>query len=78
MDGGFVRHRGLIAFAAGGAMAESIMLSFLAPAESAIKPRCRKNAPGKPPPVCVAPALADFSLMRRRRPPWEATRVPAG
>ena len=32
MAGAFFRHRGLIAFAAGGAMAETLALSFLAPA----------------------------------------------
>ncbi len=31
MAGPFVRHRGLIAFAAGGAMAETVLLTFLAP-----------------------------------------------
>src|ERR1700683_5513109 len=31
LAGAFFRHRGLIAFSAGGAMAEAIVLSFLAP-----------------------------------------------
>ncbi|HEY1325082.1 MAG TPA: hypothetical protein VGF32_32815, partial [Streptosporangiaceae bacterium] len=39
MDGGFVRHRGLIAFATGGAMAEAMLLSFLAPSARLLAPQ---------------------------------------
>ena len=39
MAGGFVRHRGLIAFAAGGAMAEATLLSFLAPSARPLAPQ---------------------------------------
>jgi hypothetical protein len=39
LDGGFVRHRGLIAFAAGGAMAEAMLLSFLAPSARPLAPQ---------------------------------------
>jgi len=39
LDGGFVRHRGLIAFAAGGAMAEAVLLSFLAPSARPLAPQ---------------------------------------
>ena len=39
MDGAFVRHRGLIAFAAGGAMAEAALLSFLAPDARPLAPQ---------------------------------------
>ena len=35
MAGAFFRHRGLIAFSAGGAMAETILLSFFAPSARA-------------------------------------------
>ena len=45
MDGGFVRHRGLIAFAAGGAMAEAMLLSFLAPSARPLAPQ----VPAPPP-----------------------------
>jgi hypothetical protein len=37
--GAFFRHRGLIAFAAGGAMAETLALSFLAPAARPLAPQ---------------------------------------
>ncbi len=39
MAGAFVRHRGLIAFAAGGAMAEAAVLSFLAPSARPLAPQ---------------------------------------
>ena len=39
MAGSFVRHRGLIAFAVGGAMAEAIVLSFLAPSARPLAPQ---------------------------------------
>ena len=39
MAGAFVRHRGLIAFAAGGAMAEATLLSFLAPSARSLAPQ---------------------------------------
>ena len=39
MAGAFVRHRGLIAFAAGGAMAEATVLSFLAPSARPLAPQ---------------------------------------
>lgn len=39
MAGAFVRHRGLIAFAAGGAMAEAMLLSFLVPAARPLAPQ---------------------------------------
>jgi len=39
LDGGFVRHRGLIAFATGGAMAEAMLLSFLAPSARPLAPQ---------------------------------------
>jgi hypothetical protein len=39
LAGGFVRHRGLIAFAAGGAMAEAMLLSFLAPSARPLAPQ---------------------------------------
>ena len=39
MAGAFFRHRGLIAFAAGGAMAEATLLSFLAPSARALAPQ---------------------------------------
>ena len=39
LDGGFVRHRGLIAFAAGGAMAEAVLLTFLAPGARPLAPQ---------------------------------------
>jgi hypothetical protein len=37
--GAFFRHRGLIAFSAGGAMAETVVLSFLAPAARPLAPQ---------------------------------------
>jgi hypothetical protein len=37
--GGFFRHRGLIAFSAGGAMAEAILLTFLAPSARPLAPQ---------------------------------------
>ena len=39
MAGAFFRHRGLIAFSAGGAMAEAVVLSFLAPAARPLAPQ---------------------------------------
>ena len=39
MAGAFFRHRGLIAFAAGGAMAETLALSFLAPGARPLAPQ---------------------------------------
>jgi hypothetical protein len=39
LAGGFVRHRGLIAFAAGGAMAEAVLLTFLAPSARPLAPQ---------------------------------------
>jgi hypothetical protein len=39
LAGAFVRHRGLIAFAAGGAMAEAAVLSFLAPGARPLAPQ---------------------------------------
>ncbi len=39
MAGTFVRHRGLIAFAAGGAMAEATLLSFLVPTARPLAPQ---------------------------------------
>jgi hypothetical protein len=39
LAGGFVRHRGLIAFAAGGAMVEATLLSFLAPSARPLAPQ---------------------------------------
>ncbi len=39
MAGAFFRHRGLIAFAAGGAMAETLALSFLAPYARPLAPQ---------------------------------------
>ncbi len=39
MAGPFVRHRGLIAFAAGGAMAETVLLTFLAPSARPLAPQ---------------------------------------
>jgi hypothetical protein len=51
--GGFLRHRGLIAFSAGGAMAEAAVLSFLAP-------RARPLAPQ----VTALPPLAAYHDLR--------------
>ena len=53
MDGGFVRHRGLIAFAAGGAMAEAVLLSFLAPSAQPLAPQ-----------VTALPPLAAYHDLR--------------
>jgi len=53
LDGGFVRHRGLIAFAAGGAMAEAMLLSFLAPSARPLAPQ-----------VTALPPLAAFHDLR--------------
>jgi hypothetical protein len=49
----FVRHRGLIAFAAGGAMAETTLLSFLAPGARSLGPQ-----------VTALPPLAAFHDLR--------------
>ena len=53
MDGGFVWHRGLIAFAAGGAMAEAVLLSFLAPSARPLAPQ-----------VTALPPLAAYHDLR--------------
>ena len=53
MAGAFVRHRGLIAFAAGGAMAEAALLSFLAPSARPLAPQ-----------VTALPPLAAYHDMR--------------
>jgi hypothetical protein len=53
LAGAFVRHRGLIAFAAGGAMAETIMLSFLAPSARPLAPQ-----------VTALPPLAAYHDLR--------------
>ncbi|HEX3191748.1 MAG TPA: hypothetical protein VHS30_18400 [Streptosporangiaceae bacterium] len=53
MAGGFVRHRGLIAFAAGGAMAEAMLLSFLAPSARPLAPQ-----------VTALPPLAAYHDLR--------------
>ncbi len=53
MDGAFVRHRGLIAFAAGGAMAEATVLSFLAPSARPLAPQ-----------VTALPPLAAYHDLR--------------
>jgi hypothetical protein len=53
LDGGFVRHRGLIAFAAGGAMAEAMLLSFLAPSARPLAPQ-----------VTALPPLAAYHDLR--------------
>ncbi len=53
MSGAFLRHRGLIAFAAGGAMAEAIALSFLAPAARPLAPQ-----------VTALPPLAAYHDLR--------------
>jgi hypothetical protein len=53
LDGGFVRHRGLIAFAAGGAMAEAVLLSFLAPSARPLAPQ-----------VTALPPLAAYHDLR--------------
>jgi hypothetical protein len=51
--GAFFRHRGLIAFAAGGAMAETLALSFLAPAARPLAPQ-----------VTALPPLAAYHDLR--------------
>ena len=53
MDGAFVRHRGLIAFAAGGAMTEAALLSFLAPSARPLAPQ-----------VTALPPLAAYHDLR--------------
>jgi hypothetical protein len=53
LAGAFFRHRGLIAFAAGGAMAEATLLSFLAPSARALAPQ-----------VTALPPLAAFHDLR--------------
>ena len=53
MAGAFVRHRGLIAFAAGGAMAEAMLLSFLAPSARPLAPQ-----------VTALPPLAAYHDLR--------------
>ena len=53
MAGGFVRHRGLIAFAAGGAMVEATLLSFLAPSARPLAPQ-----------VTALPPLAAYHDLR--------------
>jgi hypothetical protein len=50
---GFFRHRGLIAFSAGGAMAETIVLSFLAPSARPLAPQ-----------VTALPPLAAYHDLR--------------
>jgi hypothetical protein len=51
--GAFFRHRGLIAFAAGGAMAETVVLSFLAPSARPLAPQ-----------VTALPPLAAYHDLR--------------
>ena len=53
MAGAFVRHRGLIAFAAGGAVAEALLLSFLAPSARPLAPQ-----------VTALPPLATYHDLR--------------
>ena len=53
LAGAFVRHRGLIAFAAGGAMAEATLLSFLAPSARPLAPQ-----------VTALPPLATYHDLR--------------
>ena len=53
MAGAFVRHRGLIAFAAGGAMAEALLLSFVAPSARPLAPQ-----------VTALPPLAAYHDLR--------------
>ena len=48
MAGGFVRHRGLIAFSAGGAMAEATLLSFLALSDADLPDPLLRLQQGKP------------------------------
>ena len=53
MSGAFFRHRGLIAFAVGGAMAEAALLSFLAPSACPLAPQ-----------VTALPPLAAYHDLR--------------
>jgi hypothetical protein len=53
LAGGFFRHRGLIAFSAGGAMGEAIVLSYLAPAARPLAPQ-----------VTALPPLAAYHDLR--------------
>jgi hypothetical protein len=53
LAGAFVRHRGLIVFAAGGAMAEATLLSFLAPSARSLAPQ-----------VTALPPLAAYHDLR--------------
>ena len=53
MAGAFVRHRGLIAFAAGGAMTEALLLSFFAPSARPLAPQ-----------VTALPSLAAYHDLR--------------
>ena len=53
MAGAFFRHRGLIAFSAGGAMAEAVVLSFVAPYARALAPQ-----------VTALPPLAAYHDLR--------------
>ena len=53
MAGAFFRHRGLIAFSAGGAMAETIVLSFVAPSARPLAPQ-----------VTALPPLAAYHDLR--------------
>jgi hypothetical protein len=53
LAGAFVRHRGLIAFAAGGAMAEALLLSFVAPSARPLAPQ-----------VTALPPLAAYHDLR--------------
>jgi hypothetical protein len=53
LAGAFVRHRGLIAFAAGGAIAEATVLSFLAPSARPLAPQ-----------VTALPPLASYHDLR--------------
>ncbi len=53
MAGAFFRHRGLIAFSAGGAMAEAIVLSYLAPSARPLAPQ-----------VTALPPLAAYHDLR--------------
>jgi hypothetical protein len=45
LAGAFIRHRGLIAFSAGGAMAEAVVLSFVAPAARPLAPQATALPP---------------------------------
>ncbi len=53
MPGAFFRHRGLIAFASGGAMAEAVILSFMAPSARPLAPQ-----------VTALPPLAAYHDLR--------------